>query len=86
MRAANSPGRAPELVGATIAAVLLEAVLAALLTLVGIGLTSAGVFAHIGQAIAPGALLTLVGGGWLGNALARRDVRLFPGTREGSKD
>jgi hypothetical protein len=61
-RAASSP---------TIAAVGPEPVLAALLTLVGIGLTSAGVFVHLGPAIAPGALLTLVGGGWFGNCLAR---------------
>lgn len=63
----------------------LEPVLAALLTVVGVALTSAGVFAHAGLAVAPGALLTLVGGGWLGNSLARRDVRLLPGAR-GSKD
>jgi len=45
----------------------------------GIALTSAGVFAHAGPAVAPGALLTLVGGGWLGNSLARRDISLLPG-------
>jgi hypothetical protein len=61
--------------------VALEPVVAALVMLIGIGLTSGGVFAHAGPAIAPGALLTLVGGGWLGNSLARRDVRLLPGTR-----
>jgi hypothetical protein len=66
--------------------VRLETVLAALVILVGIALTSAGVFAHIGPAVAPGALLTLVGGGWLGNSLARHDVRLFPGAGAGSKD
>jgi len=60
--------------------VALEPVLAALVMLVGIGLTSAGVFLHAGPAIAPGALLTFVGGGWLGNSLARRDVRLLPGS------
>ena len=66
----------------------LEPALAALVMLVGIALTSAGVFAHAGLAIAPGALLTLVGGGWLGNCLARRDVRLLPGSviNGGSKD
>jgi hypothetical protein len=61
--------------------VALEPALAALVMLVGIGLTSIGVFAHIGIAIAPGAFLTLVGGGWLGNCLARLDVRLLPGSR-----
>jgi len=58
----------------------LEPLLAALLTLVGIALTTAGAIVHVGPAVAPGALLILVGGGWLGNALARRDVRLFKGT------
>jgi hypothetical protein len=59
----------------------LEPALAALVTLIGIALTLAGVFAHatLAVAIAPGALLTLVGGGWLGVSLARRDVRLTPG-------
>ena len=50
---------------------------AGLVTLIGIGLTSGGVFGHAAPAIAPGALLILVGGGWLGNSLARRDVRLL---------
>lgn len=59
----------------------LEPVLAALVTLVGIALTSVGVFTHTGPAVAPGALLALVGGGWLGAALARGDVRLLPGTQ-----
>jgi hypothetical protein len=58
----------------------LEAALAALVTLIGIGLTTTGVFAHLGPAVAPGALLTLLGGGWLGYALARRNVRLIPGS------
>jgi hypothetical protein len=59
----------------------LEPGLAALLTLIGVGLTAVGVLGHIGLAIAPGALLTLVGAAWLGNCLARRDVRLLPGPR-----
>jgi hypothetical protein len=59
----------------------LEPALAGLVMLIGIALTAAGVFAHAGLAVAPGALLTLLGGGWLGNCLARRDVRLFPRTR-----
>ena len=54
----------------------LEPVLAALVTLVGIALTSVGVFTHTGpagsQLVAPGALLAFVGGAWLGNSLARR--------------
>jgi hypothetical protein len=68
-------------VSSTIRVVGLEPALAALVMLVGIVLTLAGVFAHAGLAVAPGALLTLVGGGWLGNALARRSVRLIPGSR-----
>ena len=59
----------------------LEPGLAAMVALVGIGLTSAGAFVHAAQAVAPGALLVLLGGGWLGNALARRDVRLLPGSQ-----
>jgi hypothetical protein len=59
----------------------LEPALAGLVTLVGIGLTSAGAFVHAAPAVAPGALLILLGGGWLGNALARRDVRLLPGSQ-----
>src|SRR5947209_2857863 len=47
-------------------------VLAALLTLVGIGLTSFGALTHTATAIAPGATLAFLGGGWLGNSLARQ--------------
>ena len=57
----------------------LEPALAGLVMLIGIGLTSVGVFSHTGPAVAPGARLILLGGGWLGNCLARRDVRLLPG-------
>src|SRR5262245_5376017 len=59
----------------------LEPALAALVTLVGIALTLFGVFTHTGPAIAPGALLAMVGGVWLGNSLARRGARLLPGTQ-----
>jgi hypothetical protein len=55
----------------------LEPVAATAITLLGIGLTSAGAFVHAAPAVAPGSLLILIGSGWLGNALARRDVRLF---------
>jgi hypothetical protein len=64
----------------------LQPALAALVTLSGIALTSLGVFAHIGPAVAPGALCTLVGGGWLGISLARRDVRLLPTARSTEGD
>jgi len=50
----------------------LEPVLATLVTLLGIALTSVGVFTHTAPVVAPGALLALVGGAWLGNSLARR--------------
>ena len=50
----------------------LEPAFAALVTLVGIALTSFGVFSHTATAVAPGATLALVGGAWLGNSLARR--------------
>jgi hypothetical protein len=50
----------------------LEPALAALVTLVGVALTSVAVFTHAGPLVAPGAVLTLVGGAWLGNSLARR--------------
>jgi len=52
--------------------VRLEPVLAALVTLIGVALTSFGAFSHTAQAMAPGAALALIGGGWLGNALARQ--------------
>jgi hypothetical protein len=64
----------------------LQPALAALVTLIGIALTSLGVFTHTGPAVAPGALFTLVGAGWLGNSLARRDVRLLPAGRSTEGD
>ena len=51
----------------------LEPVLAALVTLIGIALTSFGVFTHTGTAMAPGALLAFVG---------RRLARQLPGPRK----
>lgn len=50
----------------------LEPALAALVTLIGIGLTSFGALSHTATAMAPGAALALLGGAWLGNSLARR--------------
>jgi len=52
--------------------VALEPALAALVTLIGIALTSFGALTHTATVMAPGAALAFVGGGWLGNALARR--------------
>jgi hypothetical protein len=63
--------------------VALEPTLAALVTLIGIALTSFGVLTHLGPAVAPGSLLTLAGGAWLGNWLARRDVRWQPRAESG---
>lgn len=54
-----------------------ELIAAGALTLLGIVLTAYGAVAHAGWTSAPGATATLVGGGWLGNVLARRDVPLF---------
>jgi hypothetical protein len=55
-----------------------ELVASAVLAVLGIALTSVGVLTHMAPLVAPGAVLVLVGGGWLGNVLARRGVRLFP--------
>ena len=66
---------------ATITGVGLEPAIAALVTLLGVSLTSFGVFGHVAQAIAPGAALAFIAGGWLGVSLARRDVRLLPGAQ-----
>jgi uncharacterized membrane protein YjjP (DUF1212 family) len=52
----------------------LEPLGAALVTLVGIALTTTGAVVHFATAMAPGALLILVGGAWLGNALARKSA------------
>lgn len=64
----------------------LEPVVATAIALIGMGLTSAGAFVHAAPAVAPGSLMILVGGAWLGNALARRDVRLLPGSQIVSHD
>jgi hypothetical protein len=56
----------------------LEPLLAVLVTLLGIGLTTLGALQDAHAAFAPGALLITAGGAWLGNALARHDIRLFP--------
>ena len=57
----------------------LEAAAASVLALLGVVLTSIGIFGHVATLVAPGAALIVIGGAWLGNALARADVRL---TRE----
>jgi hypothetical protein len=55
-----------------------ERVGAILMALVGVIMTTSGVFGHYPMLVAPGSALALFGGAWLGNALARQDVRLFP--------
>lgn len=47
-------------------------------TLIGILLAGWAVFQHAAPLVAPSAALIFLGGAWLGNALARHDVRLFP--------
>jgi len=56
----------------------MEPVVALLTFFVGIGMTTWGAVSHTAPLVAPGSILALLGSGWLGNALARRDVRLFP--------
>jgi hypothetical protein len=51
--------------------VALEPLVAAVVTLVGVGLTTYGATTHAATAMAPGAALALLAGGWLGNSLAR---------------
>jgi hypothetical protein len=55
-----------------------ELIVSVVLVLVGAVLTTVGAFSHGGPLIAPGSVLILFGAAWLGNVLARRDVRLFP--------
>jgi hypothetical protein len=55
-----------------------ELALAVVIVIAGGALTTIGAFAHGGPLIAPGSALLLFGGAWLGNVLARRDIRLFP--------
>lgn len=64
--------------------VLIQPAIAALVTVLGAALTTTGVLAHIAPLVAPGSLLILVGGGWLGNALARRGGRIQPTSSKGS--
>jgi hypothetical protein len=54
------------------------AVLAALVTAVGVAATAYGALTHTAMLIAPGSVLTLAGSAWLGFALACFDVRLYP--------
>jgi len=55
-----------------------ELVLSIVVVVLGAALTTLGALAHGGPLVAPGALMILVGSAWLGNVLARRNVRLLP--------
>lgn len=57
---------------------VVETVGAVLVAVVGVAVTTYGAFVHAGALMAPGSALALGGGAWLGNALARRGVSLFP--------
>ena len=55
-----------------------EAASAFILALLGMGLTTWAAFNHVAQFVVPGSTLILVGGSWLGCALARQSFRLLP--------
>ncbi len=63
----------------------MELAVSAILTLIGIALTTYGAAFHAGWTSAPGATATLVGGAWLGNVLARRDVPLLGESATGAE-
>ena len=46
--------------------------------ILGMAMTTWGAFSHTAPLLAPGATLILLGGAWLGNSLARLDIRIFP--------
>ena len=57
---------------------------ALVVTVLGLAMTTWGIFHHVGPLVAPGATLIFAGSAWLGNALARHDVPLWarrPGPR-----
>ena len=56
------------------------------LLVLGAVLTTIGAFSHGGPLMAPGSALILVGAAWLGNVLARRDVRLLPAAAPASDE
>jgi hypothetical protein len=55
-----------------------EPIAAFVLTVLGMALTTWAAFTHAAHLVVPGATLVTGGAAWLGNALARRDVQLFP--------
>ena len=54
-----------------------EPFIAGAVAVLGGAATTWAAFTHTAPLIAPGATLILAGSAWLGNSLARRDVRLF---------
>ena len=63
-----------------------QAGLASILALLGVAMTTQGAANHGGPLVAPGATFLVLGGAWLGNALARLDVRLFGPEDEGTAE
>jgi hypothetical protein len=55
-----------------------EPIVALVLALGGMAMTTWAAFHHVAQLVVPGSTLILVGGAWLGCALARNNVRLLP--------
>ena len=55
-----------------------EPFVAVALLVLGAAVTTWAAFSHAAQLVVPGTTMILVGSAWLGNLLARRDVRLFP--------
>ena len=55
-----------------------EPAIALAIVILGVAMTTWGAFSHAAPVVAPGATLILLGGAWLGNSLARLDVRIFP--------
>ena len=62
-----------------------EPIIALVLTILGMGLTTWAAFTHAAALVVPGATLITVGGAWLGYALARAEVRIFPFHPEGEQ-
>ena len=66
-----------------------EPAIAFAVAILGMAATTWGALTHTAPIVAPGAALIMLGGAWLGNCLARLDVRIFPTgeqPREGEAD
>ena len=62
-----------------------QPIVALIVTILGMAITSWAAFTHTAALVVPGATLITLGGAWLGNALARADVRIFPVHSEGEQ-